>query len=226
MTSEKLYELLGDISEKRVEEAREYRKAKKPVWLKWSATAACLCLVAAGVLYGINFQLRQYVVRNDISVYSAAEYSDSTSSADVTPEQADRLAAANKIHRTLSAQNYEWYGGCCYDFENDRIMVGLTEVSDSNREAVLAHTGDTAVQFFECEYSYRYLEELYNKLDEKRTMLSLLGADRFNISVEKNRIKVHIASAEKYGAIYAVNETDSLGGAIVFTSDTASADRR
>lgn len=46
MTNEKLYEVLGDINEKHVKEAREYRKAKKPVWLKWGAMAACLCLVA------------------------------------------------------------------------------------------------------------------------------------------------------------------------------------
>ena len=45
MTNEKLYEILGGINEKRVEEAREYRKAKKPVWLKWGAMAACLCLM-------------------------------------------------------------------------------------------------------------------------------------------------------------------------------------
>lgn len=45
MTNEKLYEVLGDINEKHVKEAREYRKAKKPVWLKWGAMAACLCLV-------------------------------------------------------------------------------------------------------------------------------------------------------------------------------------
>lgn len=45
MTNEKLYEVLGDINETHVQEAREYRKTKKPVWLKWGAMAACLCLV-------------------------------------------------------------------------------------------------------------------------------------------------------------------------------------
>ena len=50
MTNEKLYEVLGDINEKYVNEAREYRKAKKPVWVKWGAMAACLCLVVVGAL--------------------------------------------------------------------------------------------------------------------------------------------------------------------------------
>ena len=45
MTNEKLYEILGDINEKNVYEARTYHKAKKPIWAKWGAIAACLVLV-------------------------------------------------------------------------------------------------------------------------------------------------------------------------------------
>ena len=39
MTNEKLYEVLGDINEKYVSEARVYQKAKKPIWAKWGAIA-------------------------------------------------------------------------------------------------------------------------------------------------------------------------------------------
>ena len=45
MTNEKLYEILGDINEKHVYEAMAYHKAKKPIWAKWGAIAACLVLV-------------------------------------------------------------------------------------------------------------------------------------------------------------------------------------
>ena len=45
MTNEKLYEVLGDINEKYVSEARVYQKAKKPIWVKWGAIVACLCLM-------------------------------------------------------------------------------------------------------------------------------------------------------------------------------------
>ena len=45
MTNEKLQEILGDINEKHVYEARAYHKAKKPIWAKWGAIAACLVLV-------------------------------------------------------------------------------------------------------------------------------------------------------------------------------------
>lgn len=54
MTNEKLYEVLGDINEKHVKEAREYRQTKKPVWLKWGAMAACLCLVVGLAISVLN----------------------------------------------------------------------------------------------------------------------------------------------------------------------------
>ncbi len=56
MTNEKLYEVLGDINENHIKEAREYRKAKKPVLVKWGAMAACLvvALLIVPVLQHIN----------------------------------------------------------------------------------------------------------------------------------------------------------------------------
>lgn len=48
MRKEELCEVLGDISEKHIAEAGADRKAGKPAWLKWSAAAACLCLVVLG----------------------------------------------------------------------------------------------------------------------------------------------------------------------------------
>ena len=45
MTNEKLYEVLGDISEKHINEARTYHKAKRPSWMKWGAMAACLAVI-------------------------------------------------------------------------------------------------------------------------------------------------------------------------------------
>ena len=50
MTNEKLYEVLGDINEKYVSEARVYQKAKKSIWAKWGAVAACLALVCVAAI--------------------------------------------------------------------------------------------------------------------------------------------------------------------------------
>jgi len=77
MTDEKLYEILGDIDEKHIKEAKEYRKSKRPVWLKWSAIAACFAVVAAAGVFllkdGSSTQtslggvMREY---RDISVFA------------------------------------------------------------------------------------------------------------------------------------------------------------
>lgn len=49
MKKEEFCEILGDINEIYVEEARAVRKAKKPGWIRWGAMAACLCLIVTGV---------------------------------------------------------------------------------------------------------------------------------------------------------------------------------
>jgi hypothetical protein len=54
MTNEKLYEVLGDINEKYVSEARVYQKAKKPIWVKWGAIVACLCLMIPLTAFAID----------------------------------------------------------------------------------------------------------------------------------------------------------------------------
>lgn len=55
MKKEEFCEVLGNINESYVKEAREDRIAKKPGWIKWGAVAACLCLlVAGGVVFTSN----------------------------------------------------------------------------------------------------------------------------------------------------------------------------
>ena len=45
MRKEDFAEVLGEINENYVKEAEIIKKVKKPIWLKWGAVAACLCLV-------------------------------------------------------------------------------------------------------------------------------------------------------------------------------------
>lgn len=49
MTNEKLYEILGNINEKHISEARTYQKAPKIILIKRCTIAACLCLAVACV---------------------------------------------------------------------------------------------------------------------------------------------------------------------------------
>jgi len=55
MRKEEFAEVFGEISEKHILGARAERKMNKPVWVKFGAVAACLCLVAIiGTRLGSN----------------------------------------------------------------------------------------------------------------------------------------------------------------------------
>lgn len=47
MNGKKLLEAVGEVNDSYVEEAAGYRKSRKaPLWLRWGAVAACLCVAA------------------------------------------------------------------------------------------------------------------------------------------------------------------------------------
>lgn len=81
MTTEELYEILGDIDERCVKEAREYRTSKKRIRRKWGAIAACLCLLVVGAVVSIRL-LREITTHpNDIhgSIVIPSENNNSVS---------------------------------------------------------------------------------------------------------------------------------------------------
>lgn len=62
MTSEKIYEVIGEIDERYVKEAKEERKRKRVITKKvWATIAACVCLAVGGgiVLNNKGFYGRQ-----------------------------------------------------------------------------------------------------------------------------------------------------------------------
>lgn len=223
--TEKILDAIGMINEAAVRDAKAYKRPKSRSWVKWCAMAACLCLVLAGVFGGSHSYFMLYAANHNIQVVS--DYTDDRiSAADVTPEQAKKWAAANEMRNLIVTLNLDWYGSCYYDFETDRIMIGLTENTTENQEVILSIADNIPVQFYKCEYSYAYLNELYEKLDSKRAVLSAVGVERFNISVNENRIVVYVTSTDNYAAIYVANELDSIGGAIQFRTSTPATDMR
>ena len=49
MNAKKFSDAMSELDSKYIDEALNYKKkAKKPVWIKWGAMAACLCLIVAG----------------------------------------------------------------------------------------------------------------------------------------------------------------------------------
>lgn len=103
MTNYELYEILGDIDERRVKEAREYRKAKKTIWLKWGPLAACLCLVAVGTFVTIRFLGGIVTQPNDIPGTDIAQRGDDSSSGwqDETTNQTEGTSGRNEDNTSV-----------------------------------------------------------------------------------------------------------------------------
>ncbi len=61
MKEGRILNVLGKVDEKYIKEADPEAKAKRkaPVWTKWAAMAACLCLVLVGVFMAPNFLSEQ-----------------------------------------------------------------------------------------------------------------------------------------------------------------------
>ena len=47
MKKEKLFEILGDLDEKDIRAAGEYRKKRKKAWIRWGIPALCAALLLA-----------------------------------------------------------------------------------------------------------------------------------------------------------------------------------
>lgn len=164
------------------------------------------------------------MIANHIKVIYEDTNSNSIDGADVTPEQAEGIKVANEIHNMFSAYNFEWYGNSYYDFETGSIKVGITDFSTDNQNTVKELVGEIEVDMFQCEYSYEYLEEIYNKMDNRRSFLKLLGVEGYYISVIDNCVTVRISDADNYIAIYAVNELTNGKGGVVFKTTSYIAD--
>lgn len=210
---------MGHIDDNLILNAIDYEPVKrKNTPLKYIiAVAACVMVVL-----GLNGYIRQYVITNDIQVkYENAE--DSSYCEDVTPEMAGKSAKANNIHNLLVTKNFEWYSNCYYDFDSDVVKIGLTENTETNQKEffkIIDDTfrinGDTDMQFYECEFSYQHLEEVYNNLENRQLLLRIVGVKRYNISVIDNCINVYINSGKNNFAIFVTNIVTDEDEAIRF----------
>lgn len=55
MNAKKFSDAMSELDTKYVDEALNYKKkVKKPIWVKWGAMAACLCLVTITSLFAVN----------------------------------------------------------------------------------------------------------------------------------------------------------------------------
>lgn len=223
MKTPKLAVAMGYIDDELITDAIDYIPVqhKNSVWKCIVAIAACVVIVL-----GFSGYLRQYVIFNDIKV----QYGDSTSSLDVTPEMAGKSAKANNIHNLLVENNLEWYGNCYYDYDSDVVKIGLTENIEENQQELFKIidetfeiSGETDIQFYECDFSYQQLEEVYNNLENRHLLLKIVGVKRYNISIINNCVNVYVKSEKNYFAMFVVNKLTDEDSAVLFKilSDSA-----
>ena len=125
MRKEEFCEVIGDINEDYVRGAREYRKAKKPVWIKWGAMAACLCLVVVGAFVVPTLQGEHGVVD--------PQPSGTPGSSIVEPGKTN-LLVANEVESVMSADmdvQLTHYNKLPYDvwmsvLEDFHKLIGIT----------------------------------------------------------------------------------------------------
>ena len=109
MKREKFCELLGEINENYVKEAETIKKAKMPVWVKWSAMAACLCLVAVGLTGLMNQDFRTpgsgdlgRVVGGEGDYYSVAVHPASEKNENVATAEVVSLTENEAVNNELA----------------------------------------------------------------------------------------------------------------------------
>lgn len=156
MRKEDFAEVVGDINENYVKEAATYKKAKKPVWARWSAVAACLVLLVGAGIWNINEEKSFDTGTGDIGTDSIMpggavveevvnsdrddeKYEESYKEADTVqtdeysrPEENSKPNtefedAPSVVVNTLNAESYEAIWGGSYLDENNCWVVWLTE---------------------------------------------------------------------------------------------------
>ena len=89
MKKEELFNIIGEVDEQKVAAAGMAMNTKKkspPVWLKWGAMAACLCLVVVGVLFAHNAEPAHQIALNYNEVSSVMSGAASVDSKAITVE--------------------------------------------------------------------------------------------------------------------------------------------
>ena len=72
MNAKKFSDAMSELDTKYVDEALNYKKkAKKPIWVKWGAIAACLCLMIPLTAFAVDIIQYNIMQRLIISILSA-----------------------------------------------------------------------------------------------------------------------------------------------------------
>ena len=168
MKKEELFNIIGEVDEQKVIAAgmaMNTKKKSRPVWVKWGAMAACLCLVVVGVLYGEHSQVIQQpdnspgtsVIRPDIGKANLIVVNEvenvMTADMDVQFSHYDSLSEAE---REIMLKRFETATGFDYnDF--------LAKISDAyvyqSFYSVDVPADDTRTEYVPHDYVFEYQAE-------------------------------------------------------------------
>lgn len=121
MTTEELYEILGDIDERCVKEAREYSIPKKRIWRKWRAIVACLCLLVVGTVISVSVLREANTRPNDVQGSIVAPPENNSSKSD------EHEMPVNKPDGTTGTDIASSEAGVGIQDEITRILINVVK---------------------------------------------------------------------------------------------------
>jgi len=137
MKKEQLYEVLGDINENYINDAHKTAKKKsRPVWVKWGAIAACLCLIVATVI-SVKFS------HNHDTLQIISQYEGQTSdigSYQQTPKPGEYFCFAdvNKARKHYEGENVKYL--LSFDiFKPDSELTTEEKIAEYQRLVILGY---------------------------------------------------------------------------------------
>jgi hypothetical protein len=173
MKKEKLYEAIGEIDDNYINDAHLTAKKKsRPVWVKWGALAACLCLMLVASMPFVSniHQQKDPVEPIDVVVFNGAYYEI------LDKDNAKILKEYNLPKEITSDMVGDFVGASLDDTGNEtkRFMHEYVPYSDAEQKAVyVLKEGEKYSFALFCNYIYKNDSEH----TEASEMFALYGVD-------------------------------------------------
>ena len=182
MKKEEFCEVLGDINENYVKEARADYKVRKSGWIKWGAIAACLCLlVAGGVLFtpgseNVAPEPNLVQIPNPIITVSSVEEMENYLDFDVPV-----LDKEVESYAVLIEDSYPTMGQIDYaDGSEFRIQYGSGDISGIHGGTLEKSEN---IEGVEVEY-YKYEDTTYAVWEQNGFTFSYVYINSGNLDIE------------------------------------------
>lgn len=229
MRKEDLFENINEIDEKYIKVADTYNPKKKSnAWMKWVATAACLCLVVVGSVTLLSNNGEDRGVGNpvpggnmmdlgeekqDIESEQIAE-TDNDTDIDVSIDQPVQ-------NETEISKSYDDIWGGSYLDESGMWIVWLTENTVENQQKVFEKNPDLRedkVTFKEADFSLVYLNELLAIISDGMSDGKLPFVSTAMVSEQTNRVEVYMTTNDEK-SVNTVLSFDANGAITIKYSD-------